>query len=393
MELIQRSSREVSAAIGCMRAGRDEMNLVEFPLALLSDRARKGQTTLEFSDEISDKGVVKKREVVVTASPKHGLPTATDEDVLMGMLQLAKLQNEFTSPIVNFTRLQLIRLLGWENTKWSYDRLTLALYRWQTVSVNYTNAWRDNGEKQWRDQGGFGLIDSFNLRDSRKKNGRSEINDIESHSWFRWSGFLFDSFSAGYIKKLDYRVYQRLKRQAAKRLYRYLDKHFYEPHRLTLEFDLRNLACEHLGMNRSYDLAQIRRALEPAIRELEEIGFVEPMAPPTRYRTVIRGKWTVVLRKRTQKQASGRGIGGRQAKRETRFTGRTPEQQKVDSYIAGLSPEETKKVEHDALAIADKFLLRQYDEGKAAGGPLFETCRKLVIERHVQLLLQRKNAA
>ena len=80
----------------------------------------------------------------MAATAKYGLPTAKDEDVLMGMLQLAKLHNEFTSPVVYFTRLQLIKLLGWENTRWSYDRIALALDRWQSVSITYRKAWRDN---------------------------------------------------------------------------------------------------------------------------------------------------------------------------------------------------------------------------------------------------------
>jgi hypothetical protein len=43
---------------------------------------------------------------------------------------------------------------------------------------------------------------------------------------------------------------------------------------LRLEFDLQTLV-EHLGMSRNYDDTQIRRALQPAIEELEQIGFIE----------------------------------------------------------------------------------------------------------------------
>ena len=103
------------------------MNLVEFPLALLSERAPEGLLTLEGTDEIEERGVTIKRQVIVAAIAKFGLPTAKDEDVLTGMLQLAKLHERVHHPVVSFTRLQLIKLLGWENTRWSYDRIALAL--------------------------------------------------------------------------------------------------------------------------------------------------------------------------------------------------------------------------------------------------------------------------
>jgi hypothetical protein len=140
------------------------MNLVEFPLALLSERAPRGVLTLECSDEIEEKGVRIRRQVVVAATEKYGLPTAKDEDVLMGLLQLAKLRNEFASPVVHFTRLELIELLGWDNTRWSYERIALALERWLSVSITYNKAWRDNKDREWQDRSGFGLIDSYNWR-------------------------------------------------------------------------------------------------------------------------------------------------------------------------------------------------------------------------------------
>jgi hypothetical protein len=101
VEAIQRSGKQISQNIASYSNGRDEMNLVEFPLALLSERAPAGVLTHEYSDEIEERGVVIQRHVSVAATEKFGLPTAKDEDVLMGMLQLAKLQNEFTPPQQN----------------------------------------------------------------------------------------------------------------------------------------------------------------------------------------------------------------------------------------------------------------------------------------------------
>lgn len=387
MTQVNRNAKQIRQSVIEFANGRDEMNLVEFPLALLSERAPQGVNTLEYRDEVYEKGVAIQRRVTVAATEKHGLPTARDEDVLMGMLQLAKLQNEFSSPTVHFTRSQLIRLLGWDNSRWSYERIALALERWQSVSVTYKKAWRDNQEREWQDRSGFGLIDSYQIRDSRKAGKGAPGSDItESSSWFRWNGFLFDSFRAGYLKKLNYRVYRKLEQQAAKRLYRYLDKHFYEPHRLRLDFDLHTLAFEHVGMSRNYDAAQIRRSMIPAIEELEGIGFIEIMSPESRFVRLARGRWRVIF---TKKMERGR--------RKPRLARSTPtvqekpaydahtegEMRRVRDFLASKSAVEQQEIEAAALRCANSFLRATLEEKHAEGGPLFEECRRLMIQQYV----------
>jgi hypothetical protein len=372
------------------------MNLVEFPLALLSERAPRGVLTLECSDEIEEKGVRIRRQVVVAATEKYGLPTAKDEDVLMGMIQLAKLRNEFASPVVHFTRLELIRLLGWDNTRWSYERIALALERWLSVSITYNKAWRDNKDREWQDRSGFGLIDSYKLRDSRRagKGGEGTGPPTESLSWFRWNGCLFDSFQSGYLKKLNYRVYRELEQQAAKRLYRYLDKHFFDPHRLRLDFDLQTLAFEHLGMSRGYDSTQIRRALQPAVEELEGIGFIEKLPAEERYRRLGRGRWRVSFGKASAPRPS-RPIKARNARparaptpaERRRDTRQSADTGRVQAYLDSLGAEGRGDIERAALASAAPFLRQNYLSRKEEGGPLFEECRSLILRQHVLGLL------
>ena len=45
MEPLTRGHREVSEAISDFRTGRDEMNLVEFPFATLSERAASSRSS------------------------------------------------------------------------------------------------------------------------------------------------------------------------------------------------------------------------------------------------------------------------------------------------------------------------------------------------------------
>ena len=301
--VIKRTSQQVRHAIHGFWDGRDEMNLVEFPVALLAERAPTGVYTLEFSDVFSDWQHQRTihRHVTIAGTPKYGLPTAKDEEVLLGLLQLTKITNEFTSPRVEFSRYQLLELLKWKNEGPSYRRLVKAFDRWLNTSLTYNNAWRDNTRKEWATRKGFGFLDSYEFRDSRLRGGerpQAELPFRELHSEFRWNAVFFESIQSGYLKKLDYSVVQQLKSPAAKRLYRYLDKLFHEPERVRLVFDLRTLCCEHLAMARTRETSHLRKDLHLAAQELEAIGFLEPQPEHKRFHKVGAGVYEVAFEKK-----------------------------------------------------------------------------------------------
>jgi hypothetical protein len=76
----------VVARVHLKSMGKDEMNLVEFPLTTLADRAPRGCKTLVFEDRILDRGCNQERvrRLTVSASDKYGLPTAIDDEVILG---------------------------------------------------------------------------------------------------------------------------------------------------------------------------------------------------------------------------------------------------------------------------------------------------------------------
>src|SRR5258708_28380035 len=76
-------------------------------------------------------------------------------------------------------------------------------------------------------------------------------------------------------------------------MFRFLDKRFYR--RMRLDFDLRTLACEHIGMSRTYAPTELKARPEPALEELEQLGFLEPLSPEERYSYVKRGCWRIIL--------------------------------------------------------------------------------------------------
>jgi Replication initiator protein A len=258
--------------------GRDEMNLAEFPITLLTDRVPKDQREAVYQDEIFDErtGLVLTRKLTVSGG-NHGLTTPCDDEVILSLIQLTKQKNNFTNRKVDFTRHELVQLLGWSVGGASYDRILLSLKRWTSVFLQYENAWRDNRTKTWTSVG-FHIIDKYELTDTRVGGEQFDLTP----SFIIWGEDIFESFQAGYLKPLDYDLCMGLGNSTAKRMYRFLDKRFH--HKGDWAFDLREFAHEHIGLGRHYEgPAHLKRNLMPAIDELERIGFLEPLGQADRF--------------------------------------------------------------------------------------------------------------
>ena len=284
---------------------KDELNLAEFPIAALTDRVPDGQTTLVFEDrlELRDSPPIIRR-LTIMGTHKHGLPTSLDDEVLVGLIQLTKRRSNFTDARVPFSRYELIELLGWPQSGQSYRRIEEALHRWVGVVLMYENAWWDNTAKSWVDEQ-FHVLDNVTLYDRERwrktsaRSGKAGKGPSKADkpplplSSFKWNDVMFQSFQSGNLKQLDLELYLKLRLPTTKRMYRFLDKRFYRRNRL--DFDLRTLACEHIGLSRSYAPTELKRRLKPALEELEQLGFLEVLSPEERYSYVKRGTWRIIL--------------------------------------------------------------------------------------------------
>jgi hypothetical protein len=263
------------------RNGRDEMNIAEYPIALLADRVPKDVKTLVYKD--------KDETLTITGSDAYGLPTALDIDVIIGLLYLTKKRSDFTSPTVNFTRYELIEAIRWSHSGRYYERITESVHRWVGVTLIYKKAWWDNNDKT-KGNASFHIIDAANIVERGGSSGRQENLPL---STIRWGEEFFRSCQANNLKKLDLEVYFSLESSISKQLYRFMDKRFYKKSLWT--FDLRALACEHVGLSRNYPSWKIKQKLEPAIEELTKAGFLRRMKPDERYKQTARGEWSITL--------------------------------------------------------------------------------------------------
>lgn len=307
-ELVDKLPLEPEFCPPKLSQGKDEMNLAEFPISAIAERVDPDQKTLFFEDRIWDdsRGEMITRKLTVTASNQYGLPTALDDEVILGLVQLSKIQG-FADRRVQFTRYQLIRLLGWRDDSQSYERIEQSLNRWVGVTLYYENAWRDKKNGSWVDEK-FHLIDNVTLYD-REKAAKARVRESDGGkqtalalSSFTWNDVLFRSFSAGNLKSLDFDFYKSLHSAIAKRLFRFLDKRFF--HRARWEFNLKEVSWEHIGLSRNYDAANIKRKLRPAIKELETKGFLQPLSEAERFQRVKSGEWRVVFERSRPRRAS-----------------------------------------------------------------------------------------
>src|SRR5947209_17861490 len=153
------------------RLGKDELNLAEFPFALLATRPpRNAPVRLEFRDGA--------REWIVEGSAGHGLPTAGDVEVYVVLMEVGREQN---FPLqVSFCRHDLIRRLGWDSGGKSYDRLHEALARLVGVTLYTRDSFYDAHQKLWERRTAFHILEASDITDSRQ---RADGDPLAYPSW------------------------------------------------------------------------------------------------------------------------------------------------------------------------------------------------------------------
>lgn len=273
-----------------LRWATDELNLAEFPLGFLSDRAPPGVRTRILEDKKWDAAAKKhfKRRLIVTAADAFGLPTQGDNEILMALFRIAELYNQFQDPKVHFRIHQVIRLLGWDNHGRSYQRVRLGMDRLATVGIKSERAWWDR-EAQEHKTRTFSILDSW--EDFERKAIRSGAVLKES-SVFVWGDMIFRSLKSRYTKSIDMEIFRSLRSAIAKQIFRLVDKRFrcYGPR---WEFDLREFAIQKLGLSGNYKFeSEIQKKLAAALCELEGLAVI---ATETRYAPIARGRHRIVF--------------------------------------------------------------------------------------------------
>lgn len=261
--------------------GKDELNLADWrisvptyqqPLKLDGGKVDYIKYTVPTKDGTN-------KTITLQAPSRIGLPTPTDEDVVIALLTIAKEQG-FKQDKVRFVPSDVIRTLRWADRQESYQRLNAALKRLVALTVCYEFAWYNKLKAKVEE-----TLTTHILAEAKLilKRGRRSKNE-EPSSYIQWTNDFYQSIKGGNLTDLNLDVYFSLERPTTKHLYRHLNKRFHGARRnKPYERDLVHLACGHLGMTNSKDL---KRNFDNAVKELEDIGYLPKRDTKDRYRKV-----------------------------------------------------------------------------------------------------------
>lgn len=254
-------------------AGKDEMNLAEFPLAKLGRNDTK--QIIHYEGWVVDKdGTRKQQKWIVSSTAAVGLPTEFAERVLVSLMAMTA-QDDFRSPKVAFTIYRILKMLGLSMNKRNYKAVEKALKQLVGVTIFSEGAfWNKEKQKRVTTLKGFHLIDNIWLR--YLEDDTDIIEDEGVNGYIVWGEEIWNSFKAGYIKNLDIQFYYSLESALARRLYRFLDKrmHYQDEYQIDI-FDL----ASRLGMTRYRYPSKVREKLKPGFDELIKRGYLESAEP------------------------------------------------------------------------------------------------------------------
>ena len=279
--------------------GRDELNLIDFPISqlryqqpLTADKKLPDEVVCIVESYDRDLDEVVPRKLTKRTASKHGFPTPVEDEVLVGLLTLTRIKNNFKEPRIRFRNGELYELMGWPHNGNSNKRFAMALDRLTGLTLKYENSWTIE-DGTFQKEFTTGLLDSYNFV---KQTAGTRMCDRE-RTWIQWASEVFADIQNGNVKELNTDEFFSLQRPIAQRLYRFLDKQFSQsPH---FEIDVVTLA-EHLGISERRHLGKIKERLSQGLKELEALEtFVVPATREQRFHRRGPGQWTVKFDRRT----------------------------------------------------------------------------------------------
>lgn len=261
-----------SKAIASFRLGKDEMNLVEHPFALLRRGDSDSLIYLEWDKVHPRTGKTIRAKWRVSGDPKLGLPGPVEERLYLILMELSR-EAGFPRKVM-FSRYDVLKRLGLTRTAPNYAMLRDAFLRLKTVTIEAKNSFWLARVNDFAALKMFSLIDEVNFVDEVAGVRKGQIPLALSS--FVWSDTMFLSLVAGNIRSLNIDFALSLDLPLAARLFRYLDKHRTggAVDKRRYEIELHRLCEIHLGMAPAKYPSKLKERLLPALEELKRRGFL-----------------------------------------------------------------------------------------------------------------------
>lgn len=242
------------------------MNLAEFPIGKLG--VRDARETLTYEGWITDKSGKRLRQKwVVSGSKEYGLPHEMGNRILVAFITLAA---ELQTKKVPFVDHQILKLLRLSRGQSNYKHLERNLLQLAGLTIYSEQAFWDNEQQRHiTTKRAFHIFEDVWLSSWIREGERGP----KGHGYVVFNDVFWRNIESGYLKTLNMELYLgTLRSSVARQLYRCLDKLM--RYRRRFEIDVFDLAGR-IGLRQYPYPSQVKEKLQPALRELIKIGFLE----------------------------------------------------------------------------------------------------------------------
>lgn len=206
---------------------------------------------------------------VIEGIPSLGLPTTADRDKYMAFMKIAldqRAKGELRSP-VRFTGADMIKLLRLRKGGFHYDEINDWCKRMVATTIMSESSIFLADRRQYASDT-FHVFERVVLVGEELHDGsRSDTYQVYLSHW------QLMNLNQGYILPLDFNAYLQLRRDIAKALFGHLSVWFYASRGQAVEKNYGEL-CQLLHIRAYPHLSKAKSVLEPALRELTEIGYL-----------------------------------------------------------------------------------------------------------------------
>lgn len=194
----------------------DEVNLARLNLVLAQNRTALQEWEKEIN--LDALGTIK---VQCKASRGSVVPHGIDNDILLGVVTAAVLQNTPVDGVIWVTVLELLQLSGIGVNSRAYQAVHESLERLRSSDFCIAECWYDQGKYQWRTVS-FSIIYKHWAEDNTANHEKVGRWHAETKIGIRIDDELMQSIRKGYIRPLEIETLEKLKQPMARNLYRTL---------------------------------------------------------------------------------------------------------------------------------------------------------------------------
>jgi len=269
---------------GFFSQGRTSLNICELPFFVPYNLPRSKPEHIIEAPPIVDKatGAVITRRITIFPSPRYGYPRLLDNRVLDAIVTLSQREHDFTSNRVHANRYDIAKLLDRDTGGRPYAEVRESQKRLTQVNYTIEHAWKGSDGGIQSSEEDFSLLDRVETRSQKGKRGR--YSEIERETAFYVFGDkLFESLKDKKVRRLDFRIANRLSSPVAYRANSFLQKRWHQSDEVDLDFE--QYYHFHLGLSPNQKPSRKRGNLIKPHGELEALGVLAPAEDKDRYYT------------------------------------------------------------------------------------------------------------